>query len=115
MPLTSFPFFHKKNKGLVIDCGHEHTAITPVFKGITLRHASVKIESGGKDTWDRLGKLLGKQQSITDPYSFSAPQLARIAKEWAHQHCFYSLNYPSDLRICENLVDKKQSVSILDG
>jgi len=90
--------------GMVIDCGHTATSVTLVFESLPMRHATQKVPCGGSHAWECLMKSLSKAR-------FNNGQSRSIA-EWGEKHCFYSLNYSADTKICQNLAGR--SVSMLD-
>ena len=63
-----------KLTGTVLDCGHTHTSVTPVYEGFVLPNSTMSLDIGGKYVTEQLCKLLNERGYwVEDMKEYSFP------------------------------------------
>ncbi|CAJ1441871.1 unnamed protein product, partial [Effrenium voratum] len=83
--------------GLVVECGHEVSHAVPVWEGYVLSHAVCRLEVGGGDVTEYLGKLLKERG-----YNLTTPAEREIVRDIKEAMCYVALDFGHEQRVADS-------------
>lgn len=96
--------------GLVVESGEGVTAVTPIYEGIDLPHATRRLSIAGRELTDYLMTLLSK-----DGRHFHTPAQREFVRGMKEELCYVALDYAAEAKKAKDSDEVEKEFEMPDG
>lgn len=87
-----------RETGIVLDIGHEHTQIAPIYSGFHIPHASQIVNHGGKDVTSYLSSLLIESGTLYEGYAYPFSNNYKYLEDMKEKCGFVLFDFDSEIK-----------------
>lgn len=99
-----------RTTGVTLDSGYTVTHAVPIYEAYALPHAIQKINMGGKDLSEYLGKLMEEAG-----FSFSSSVEKTVIRDVKERHCYLAHDFEAEMKLYAESNEKFRNYKLPDG
>mmetsp|Transcript_47385 Transcript_47385/g.106586 ORF Transcript_47385/g.106586 Transcript_47385/m.106586 type:complete len:305 (+) Transcript_47385:2-916(+) len=97
--------------GVVVESGDSVSHMVPIFDDYVVPHAVQRLDVGGRDLTDYLGKLLREERG----YRLSTAAERRATRDIKEKLCYVAQNFKPELQAAAENPDQERTYTLPDG